>query len=135
VHRCVVRGKLKVLLNVGMTKNGAPRLMPVPPKARWALATCRSRARPRYYYERMRDGARRAGLPDIVPHDGRHIVATDIILNEGTLADVSVALHHKSLLSSARYVHLLTQHAERVLGDRRQKNAHRPVCQVTYKGR
>ena len=69
----------------------------------------------RTHWKRMRAVLDELGLEGIVPHDGRHIVATDIILNEGTLADVSVALHHKSLLSSARYVHLLTQHAERVL--------------------
>jgi integrase len=116
VHELRVRGKLKVLLNIGMTKNGAPRLVPVPPKARWALAHLPFPLAARTHWQRMRAVLDELGLEGIVPHDGRHIVATDIILNEGTLADVSVALHHKSLLSSARYVHLLTQHAERVLG-------------------
>jgi integrase len=115
-----------VLLNVGMTKNGSPRLVPVPPKARWALAYLPFKfGSTRYYYDRFRKVRDAAGLPDIVPHAGRHIVATDILLHGGTLADVSAALHHKHWGSSARYAHLVTEHTERVLNrDRRPKNAH-----------
>jgi integrase len=115
VHRLVVKGKAKVLLQVGKTKNGAPRLVPVPPKARWALGYLPFSRSTRYYYDRFNPVRAAAGLPDIVPHAGRHIVATDILLGGGTLADVSVALHHKHWGSSARYSAMLTEHAERVL--------------------
>jgi integrase len=115
VHRLVVRGKAKVLLEVGKTKNGTPRQVPVPPKARWALAYLPFKHSERWYYDRFNPVRDAAGLGHIVPHAGRHIVATDILLNGGTLADVSVALHHKHWGSSARYSEMLTEHAERVL--------------------
>lgn len=115
VHRLVVKGKKKVLLTVGYTKNGAPRLVPVHPKARWALAFIPFKHSTRYYYDRYNPVRDAAKLPDIVPHSARHIVATDILLNSGTLADVSAALHHKHWGSSARYSHLVTEHSERVL--------------------
>jgi integrase len=115
VHRMIVKGKAKVLLEVGRTKNGSPRLVPVPPKARWALAHLPFQRSTRYYYDRFNQVRDAAGLPNIVPHAGRHIVAADILLGGGTLADVSVALHHKHWGSSARYSAMLTEHAERVL--------------------
>jgi integrase len=117
----------KVMLQVGKTKNGSPRLVPVHPKARWTLAYLPFPHAERWYYERFNKAREDAGLPDLVPHSGRHIVATDILLNGGTLADVSAALHHKHWGSSARYAHLVTEHTERVLFriGRVQKNAHR----------
>jgi len=115
VHRLVVKGRAKVLLLVGKTKNGTPRLVPVHPKARWALAYLPFKHSERWYYDRFNPVRDAAGLPDLVPHSGRHVVATDILLNGGTLADVSAALHHKHWGSSARYAHLVTEHTERVL--------------------
>lgn len=115
VHRMVVKGRARVLLAVGRTKNGAPRLVPVPPKARWTLDYLPFKHSERYYYERYNPVRDAAGLPDMVPHAGRHVVAADILLHGGTLADVSVALHHKHWGSSARYSAMLTDHAERVL--------------------
>lgn len=125
VHR--VNGK--VLLQVGKTKNGVPRLVPVHPKARWALEHLPFAHGARYYYDRFVKAREEAGLPGLWIHDGRHIVATDVILRGGSLPDVSAALHHKSLMSSARYAHILTDHAERVLfqlGEEAPKSAHRP---------
>jgi len=115
VHRMVVKGKAKVLLAVGRTKNGTPRLVPVHPKARWALVYLPFKHAERYFYDRFNQVRDAAGLPDLVPHAGRHIVATHILLNGGTLPDVSAALHHKHWGSSARYAHLVTEHTERVL--------------------
>lgn len=115
VRRLVVKGRARVLLQVGKTKNGSPRVVPVPPKARWALAHLPFKHSERWYYDRFNPVRDAAGLPDLVPHSGRHIVATDILLNDGTLADVSAALHHKHWGSSARYAHLVTEHTERVL--------------------
>jgi integrase len=119
----------RVMLEVGKTKNGSPRLVPIHPKARWALAYLPFGHSERWYYDRFNPVRDAAGLPDLVPHAGRHVVATDILLNGGTLADVSAALHHKHWGSSARYAHLVTEHTERVLFriGRGQKNAHRRV--------
>lgn len=115
VHRIVSRGRKRVLLQIGMTKNGSPRLVPVHPKARWALPYLPFRHSERWYYERFNPVRAAAGLPELVPHSARHIVATDILLRGGSLADVSAALHHKYWGSSARYAHLVTEHTERVL--------------------
>ncbi len=124
VHRMIVKGRLRVLLTVEHTKNGSPRLVPVPPKARWALAYLPFKHSERWYYDRYNPVRDAAGLPDIVPHSGRHVVATDILLHGGTLADVSAALHHKHWGSSARYAGLVVEHTERVLagiGTRRKR--------------
>ena len=115
VHRMIVRRKAKVRLAVETTKNGTQRFVPVPPKARWALAYLPFKFAERYYRDRFNKVRAEAGLDEIVPHAGRHVVAADILLNGGTLADVSVALHHKHWGSSARYAAMLTGHAERVL--------------------
>jgi integrase len=110
--------------------------VPVPPKARWALAYLPFTRSTRYYYDRFNPVRDAAGLPDIVPHAGRHIVATDILLGGGTLADVSVALHHKHWGSSARYSAMLTEHAERVLNGIGARKMHTGrVRQPSYKGR
>ena len=111
----VQRSGSTLCLRVGTTKNGSPRLVPVHPKARWALKYLPFKFAPRYYYDRFRQAREAAGMPELVPHDGRHIVATDIIRRGGSLPDVSAALHHKSLASSARYAHIVTTHTERVL--------------------
>lgn len=122
VHR--VAGK--VLLQVGTTKNGKPRLVPVHPKARWALAYLPFGRSAHYYYDRFCAVREVAGLKDLWIHDGRHIVATDIIMHDGTLPDVAAALHHKSLLSSARYAHLLTGHTQKVLFKIGSRKIHTP---------
>jgi integrase len=130
IHRMIVKRKAKVLLAVGTTKNGAPRLVPVPPQARWALAYIPFKHSTHYYYERFNAMREKSGLSDIIPHAGRHIVAANILLNDGTLADVSVALHHKHWGSSARYAAMLTGHAERVLngiGQARKVHTSRPL--------
>jgi integrase len=127
VHRMVVKGRKRVLLAVGKTKNGAPRLVPVHPKARWALAYLPFQHAARFFYVHFNQARKSAGLPGLVPHAARHIVATDILLNSGTLADVSAALHHKHWGSSARYAHLLTEHTELVLfgiGERQARKVH-----------
>lgn len=105
----------KILLEVGTTKNGTPRLVPVHPKARWTLDYLPFKHGARYFYDRFRATREREGLSTLWPHDARHIVATDVIQRTGNLQDVSVALHHKSWQSSARYAHMVTAHAERVL--------------------
>lgn len=115
VHRMVIKGKAKVLLAVGQTKNGSPRLVPVPPQARWTLAYLPFKHSTRWFYDRYNEARRLSGMPDLVPHAGRHVVATHILLNGGSLPDVSAALHHKNWASSARYSHLVTAHTERVL--------------------
>lgn len=111
----VLRAHGKVRLVVGVTKNGAPRLVPVHPKARWTLAYLPFKRTLRWYWDRFVAARKAAGLPELWAHDGRHIVATDIILRGGSLPDVAAALHHKSLHSSERYAHILTEHTERVL--------------------
>ncbi len=125
----VYRVNGKTLLQVGMTKNGSPRLVPVHPKAIWALRYLPFKFGPRYYYDRFRQTREAARMEGLWPHDARHIVATDIIGRGGSLPDVAAALHHKSLHSSSRYAHIVTAHTERVLFSlgKVQKNAHRKI--------
>jgi len=137
VHRLIVKvkGKRKerVLLAVGTTKNGSPRFVPVPPKARWTLAYLPFKHSERYYRDRFNAVRTAAKLPEIVPHAGRHIVATEILLHGGTLPDVSAALHHKHWGSSARYAHLVTEHTERVLEGIGRRKMHTPPRRAAKK--
>lgn len=128
VHRHVAKGKARVLLSVGKTKNGSQRLVPVHPKARWALAHLPFKHSAKYYYDRFNHVREAHGLPELVPHAGRHIVATDILMRGGTLPDVSAALHHKHWGSSSRYAHLVTEHTERVLLGVGSRKMHTPIA-------
>lgn len=134
VHRMVVKGKAKVLLAVGHTKNGSPRLVPVPPQARWTLAYLPFKHSTRWFYDRYNEARSLSGMPNLVPHAGRHVVATHILLNGGSLPDVSAALHHKNWASSARYAHLVTAHTEKVLfGIGEARKMHTPLRVVSGK--
>lgn len=102
----VKRVKGDLWLNVGMTKNGTPRMVPVHPAIRESLKFLpwgRSKARIWHYFDLARKAA---GLPGLRMHDLRHSLASAIVSAGGTLHDVAAALHHESLASSKRYAHL-----------------------------
>ena len=104
-----------VWLRVGITKNGTPRMKWVHPDARWALAHLPFKHGPRYYYDRFRAARAKVGLPELTAHDMRHVVATDIRKNGGSLGDVGAALDHDSHQASFRYAHITSPQVKRVL--------------------
>lgn len=106
----------KVELEVGTTKNGTPRLVPVHPKARWALQhlpfTERSTT---WYYDRFVAARRSRGHTGMWAHDMRHVLGADVVRRTGNQRDAMEALHHSSMLSSLRYTKFATSRLEAVL--------------------
>jgi integrase len=122
----VERAGRDVWLRVGLTKNGTPRMVWVHPSARWALAYLPFKYAERYYRSRFNAIRATLGADDLVPHDMRHVVASDILNRGGTLSDVGEALHHKSVQASARYAHMYRGRTRAVLagiGGRKMHNA------------
>ena len=102
----VKRVKGDLWLDVGMTKNGTPRMVPVHPAIRGCLKWLPwSRSDTAFWvlFDRAR---KKAGMPEFRLHDCRHSLASAIVSAGGTLHDVAAALHHESLASSKRYAHL-----------------------------
>ena len=108
------RGR-ELWLKVGMTKNGTPRMVPIHPKARWALEHLPFERKWWDYYKEFKAARKAAGMNHVWAHDSRHSLASEIISKGGTLADVQAALHHESPLSSRRYAHLYPERVRRVI--------------------
>lgn len=116
VLRAVPRGDV---FDFGETKNGDPKLVPIHPRLRCRLHLYPIGLSVNIYdkvFARARDAA---GIPvgDVRIHDLRHGAASEIINNGGDLFVVGKVLGHRSIQSSARYAHLLTERmAEHVDG-------------------
>lgn len=114
----VVRIEGTTWLNVGQTKNGLPRMVPVHPGAiKYLKLLPFDRAHWRTYYAEFETARVQIGRPDVTMHDLRHSLASAIISTGGTLSDVQGALHHESMQSSARYAHLYPSRLKQVLFD------------------
>lgn len=123
-RRVTPTGRGELWLRVGQTKNGTPRMVPVHREARWALEHLPFRRHWRDYYHDFERARLAAGLEHVRAHDLRHSLASEIISNGGTLADVQAALHHEDQASSKRYAHLYPERVRRVIlavGKRRTK--------------
>jgi len=122
------RNGRQVWLYVGETKNGTPRMVPVHPEVKACLKLLPFKRHWRDYYAEFEKARKKAGLPKLRMHDLRHSLASEIVSNGGTLADVQAALHHQSVASARRYAHLYperTRHIMLKVGRKVQKNAHR----------
>lgn len=111
----VLRSRGQVWLNVGLTKNGTPRMKPVHPQARWALEHLPFQRHGRNHYKGFERARRELGLEHVTAHDLRHSLASVIIGAGGTLPDVQGALDHKSVVSARRYAHLYPERLRKVL--------------------
>jgi integrase len=85
------------------TKNGTPRIVPVHPKVRSALAVPMPTLGEIYYYWPLARAA--VGLPHVNIHDLRHSAASAMINAGEDLATVGAVLGHKSAASTKRYSH------------------------------
>jgi integrase len=85
------------------TKNGTPRVVPVHPKVRSALAVPMPTLGEIYYYWPLARAA--CGLPHVNIHDLRHSAASAMINAGEDLATVGAVLGHKSAASTKRYSH------------------------------
>jgi integrase len=111
----VYRDGKKILLAVGKTKRGVPRLVPVPPAAQWALAYLPFTMNSKYYYDRFVAARDRNGLERFWVHDMRHVLGADVVRRTGSQRDAMEALHHASYASSLRYTRFATSRLEKVL--------------------
>jgi integrase len=111
----VYRDGREVHLKVGMTKNGTPRLVPVAPAARWALAYLPFNRGARWYYERFVAARKELGLDGFWVHDMRHVLGADVVRRTGNQRDAMEALHHSSVQSSLRYTRFATTRLKQVL--------------------
>lgn len=123
----VQRQGRELWMQLGVTKNGTPRMKPVHPAIVADLKRLPFKRHPRTYYAAFERARERAGMPEFNAHDQRHSLASNIISRGGTLQDVQAALHHDSVQSAKRYAHLYPERLRSViLGvPGRQKNAHR----------
>lgn len=106
----------QVWLYVGETKNGTPRMVPVHPAIRGDLKRLPFTRHWRDYYAAFEAAKKKAGLKHVRMHDLRHSLASAIISQGGTLADVQEALHHRDAASAKRYAHLYPERLRKVMG-------------------
>lgn len=114
------------------TKNGDPRILPLPKVALGELKQSRevgnglifpSQRIPSQPFEFRKQWAKAlddAGINDFRFHDLRHSPASYLVMGGATLHEAAEVLGHRSVATTKRYAHLSTQHkrelVERVLG-------------------
>jgi integrase len=112
----VIRDGGDVGLLIGYTKNGSPRIVPVHPKARWALQHLPFDDYSESYYRDRFNAARdAAGLAGFRRHDMRHVLGADVVRRTGNQRDAMEALHHLSYQASMRYTMFATSRLRDVL--------------------
>lgn len=97
--------------DLGKTKNGLPRLVPIHPRLRhiirnptlWPIRYTKWTVS-----KEFKKAARAAGYPEAVLHDMRHSAASEMINGDADLYTVGGVLGHKSQLTTQRYAHLVT---------------------------
>lgn len=94
--------------SLGDTKNGRPRIIPIHPRiAVLARRVSFTLSTKKFEYEWLKARAR-AGHPETRFHDLRHAAASEMINAGIDLFTVGGVLGHKSVVSTKRYSHLVT---------------------------
>lgn len=102
-------------LVAGTTKNGMPRMVPIPPKVIPDLKFLPFELDPGTYYRDFLKARAALGLDHIRMHDLRHSLASAIVSAGNSLQDVKAALGHVSHTSSQRYSHLYPERLKAVI--------------------
>jgi integrase len=101
------------LFDLGTTKNGLPRLVPVHPRLAHILRNP-DLWPPKYtkwtVSKAFKKAAREAGFPEAVLHDMRHSTASEMAQGGADLYTIGGVLGHKSTVTTQRYTHLVTGH-------------------------
>jgi len=121
----------KSLAKLADTKNGCPRLNPIPTPAMDELKKFRQvgdgyifnspykPSRPFEFTKRWKSAIALAGIENFRFHDLRHTAASYLVMAGATLHETAEILGHKSTETTKRYAHLSTDHksalAERVM--------------------
>lgn len=96
----------RILLPGKATKNGAPRLVPIHPKALSASRLFPIPFKIRWMQAKIRKAMDEVGLPHVVLHDIRHSTASSMVNAGVDLFTIGKVLGHKDQRSTARYSHL-----------------------------
>lgn len=114
------------------TKNGEPRITPIPTPALNELKKIRGLGsalvfpsdikseQPMEFKKHWYKALEQAGIQNFRFHDLRHTAASYLVMRGATLHETAEILGHKDLSTTQRYAHLSTEHkrnvAERVMG-------------------
>ncbi len=114
------------------TKNGSPRVNPIPDVVMQELRVIRQvgsglifpservTGRPFEFTKQWKKALSEAGITDFRFHDLRHTSASYLVMNGASLHETAEILGHKSVQTTKRYAHLSTGHkselSERVMG-------------------
>lgn len=93
-------------ISITQAKTEQPIMVPVHPSIKRDLEWLPFRLGDHAYYERFWRAREAAGLKHVRIHDLRHSLASALISDGATLAEVGQALGHKSLIATNRYAHL-----------------------------
>lgn len=122
----VIRNGRDIWLVIGRTKNGNPVMKPVHPAVVKCLKYLPFTHSDSWFYDRWHEAVTAIGRPELLPHDLRHSLASEIRARGGTLEDVQGALHQVSRQSAERYAHLYPERLQGVILGIGSKNiAHR----------
>jgi integrase len=94
--------------DLGTTKNGRPRIVPIHPKIAATARHVRFTIKPYQLKDQWVLARKRAGFPTLRFHDLRHSAASEMINAGVDLYTVGGVLGHKTPTSTKRYAHLVT---------------------------
>ncbi|MEI7296663.1 site-specific integrase [Paraburkholderia tropica] len=94
--------------DLGTTKNGRPRIVPIHPKIAATARHVRFTIKPYQLKDQWVLARKRAGYPNLRFHDLRHSAASEMINAGVDLYTVGGVLGHKTPASTRRYAHLVT---------------------------
>lgn len=95
--------------DLGTTKNGRPRIVPIHPKIAVIARRVRFTIKPYQLKDQWVLARKRAGYPELRFHDLRHSAASEMINAGVDLYTVGGVLGHKTPASTKRYAHLVTE--------------------------
>jgi integrase len=91
------------------TKNGRPRIVPIHPKIAVLARRIKFTVTVKQFETAWIEARERAGYPETKFHDLRHGAASEMINAGIDIFTVGAVLGHKSIVSTKRYSHLLTE--------------------------
>lgn len=111
------------------TKNGRPRIIPIHPRVAVLARRIRFSLTVKQFEEAWKKARAAAGHPSTKFHDLRHGAASEMINAGIDLFTVGGVLGHKSVVSTKRYSHLVTERLAAAVGKigRKRKDLENPV--------
>lgn len=102
--------------SLGTTKNGRPRIVPIHPRIAVIARRVKFTIKPHKLKDEWEKARLKAGYPELRFHDLRHSAASEMINAGVDLYTVGGVLGHKTVTSTKRYAHLVTDRLEEAVG-------------------